>query len=220
MMMKMFAIIGCGRFGMSIAQKLYDLGNEVLAIDKNPDRVMEISNKVTYAVEADTMDESALKELGISNFDAVIIGIGSNLEASIMSTLVVKELGAKKIITKAQSEVHGRLLEKIGADKIVFPERDMGIKLAHNLTSTNILDYIQLSSDFSILEVTALKNWINKSLAELKFRNKYKVNIIAIKQEESIDFLPEADYIIKEKDVLIIIGKVDSIKNIEIRSED
>ncbi len=133
--MKSFAVIGCGRFGTSIAKTLFEIGNEVLAVDKNPELVKDVSEHVTYAVEADVMDESVLKELGLSNFDVVIVGIGSNLEASIMATLIAKELGVKKVVAKAQSEFHGKLLAKIGADKVVFPERDMGTRVAHNLTS-------------------------------------------------------------------------------------
>ncbi|NLY36632.1 MAG: TrkA family potassium uptake protein [Tissierellia bacterium] len=216
----MFAVIGCGRFGMSIAKTLYELGNEVLAVDNDPERIKEISSHVTYAVEADATDESVLKELGLSNFDVVIVSIGSSLEASIMATLVVKELGAKKIVAKAISEVQGRLLQKIGADKIVFPERDMGVKLAHNLTSTKILDYIQLLPDFSILEVAALASWVNKSLAELKLRQKNGINIIAIRHGANIELPPRADYIIKEKDILIVAGTVSAVNNIEIKSAD
>lgn len=220
MKLKMFAIIGCGRFGTAIAQTLYELGNEVLAIDIDPERIKEISNHVTYAVEADAMDESVLKELGLSNFDVVVVSIGSNLEASIMATLVAKELGVKEIVAKAQSELQGRLLDKIGANKIVFPEREMGVRLAHNLTSTKIFDYIQLLPDFSILEVAALKDWINKPLSALKLREKHEISIIAIRHGDNINLPPEADYIIREEDVLIIAGKESAVKKIESKSSD
>lgn len=203
---------------MAIAQTLYELGNEVLAVDKDSERVEEVSDYVTYAVEADSMEESALRELGLRDFDAVIVSIGSNLEASIMTTLIVKELGVKEVIAKAQSNLHGKLLSKVGADKVVFPERDMGVRLGHNLTSSNILDYIQLSPEFSILEVKALKAWHNKSLAELRLRNKYGVNIIAIKEGKEMDISPRADYVIGEGNILIMIGKTDDIKNIEVNA--
>lgn len=217
--MKSFAIIGCGRFGVSIAETLYELGYEVLAIDKNSERVKNISEHVTYAVQADAMDESVLKDLGLSNFDVVVVSIGSNLEASIMATLVAKELGAKKIVTKAQSMLHGKLLSKIGADKIVFPEKDMGIRVAHNLTSNNILDYIQLSPDFSIIEVTASEDWYNKTIAELRLRNKYGINIIAIKnpKDEIVDISPSANHVIREGSILVMIGDTASIHKIEVK---
>lgn len=216
--MKSFAIIGCGRFGTSIARTLFDIGNEVLAVDKNPERIKDISEHVTYAVEADVMDESVLMELGLSNFDVVIVSIGSDLEASIMATLIAKEIGVKKVVAKAQSEFHGKLLAKIGADKVVFPERDMGVRVAHNLTTKNILDYIELSPDFAIIEITALKSWCNKSLVDLRLRNKYGVNVIAIKDKEEINVSPSSNHIIKEGNVLVIIGASEDLKKIELKA--
>lgn len=213
--MKSFVVIGCGRFGGAIAKTLFELGNEVLAIDKNPEMLKDVSEYVTYSVEADAMDESVLKELGLSNFDVAIISIGSSLESSIMATLIAKELGVKRVVTKAQSELHGKLLAKIGADKIVFPERDMGIRVAHHLTSNNILDYIELSPDFSILEVAALKSWHDKSLEDLRLRNKYGVNVIAIKQGEEVNISLGSNYIIKEGDILVIIGRTKDVLKIE-----
>lgn len=218
--MKSFAVIGCGRFGASIAKTLFDIGNEVLAVDKNPELVKEISEHVTYAVEADVMDESVLKELGLSNFDVVIVSIGSSLEASIMATLIVKEFGVKKVVAKAQSELHGKLLAKIGADKVVFPERDMGVRVAHNLTSNNILDYIELSPDFSILEIAAIKSWYNKSLEELKFRNRYGVNVIAIKDKNNISISLDSEQIVREGNILVIIGTTEDVKKIELMAAE
>ena len=216
--MKSFAVIGIGRFGESVAKTLIELGNEVLAIDKNPDRIHDISEFVTHAVEADIMDESNLKELGLRNFDVVIVSIGSDIEASIMATLLAKELGVKRVVAKAQSELHGKVLKKIGADKVVFPERDMGTRLAHNLTSSNILDYIELSPDFSILEINAIKEWIGKDLKELRIRNKYGVNVIAIKSGANVNISPSPNDIINENDVIVIIGNSDDIKQIEIKA--
>lgn len=216
--MKSFVVIGCGRFGTSIAKTLFEIGNEVLAVDKNPELVKDVSEHVTYAVEADVMDESVLKELGLSNFDVVIVGIGSNLEASIMATLIAKELGVKKVVAKAQSEFHGKLLAKIGADKVVFPERDMGTRVAHNLTSKNILDYIELSPDFSIIEVSALKSWYNKSLVDLRLRNKYGVNVIAIKDGEKVNISPDSNHIIREGNIVVIIGPTEAVKRIELKA--
>lgn len=213
--MKSFAIIGIGRFGESVAKTLAELGNEVMAIDKSPERIQEISEYVTHAVEADIMDETILKELGLRNFDVIIVSIGSDREASIMATLLAKEVGVKKVIAKAQDEIHGKVLKKVGADKVIFPERDMGTRLAHNLTSNNILDYIELSPDFSILEIKTLKSWVNKSLKDLQIRNEYGVNVIAIKDGKNINISPIADDIIRENDIIIIIGDAKAIKKVE-----
>jgi len=215
--MKQFAIIGCGRFGSSIAKTLYNLGHEVLAIDKDEELVQEISDSVTHAVQADVMDENVMRELGIRNFDVVIISIGSNLEASIFATLISKELGVKSIIAKAQNELHGKVLKQIGADKVVFPERDMGVRVAHNLVSTNILDFIELSPDYSIVEITAVSEWENKTLKELKLPTKYGLNVMAIKREEYINISPYADDEILKEDILVVIGNTKDIEKIENR---
>lgn len=205
----------------SVAKTLTEIGNEVLAIDKVPERVQEISEFVTHAVEADIMDESILKELGIRNFDVVIVSIGSDIEASIMATLIAKEMGVRKVIAKAQTELHGKVLKRIGADKVVFPERDMGTRVAHNLTSSNILDYIELSPDFSILEITALKEWEGKTLKELRIRNKYGVNIIAIKdikEGKVVNISPSPEDMIRDNDIIVMIGACDDIKKVEAKA--
>ena len=216
--MKSFAVIGCGRFGSSLAKTLFELENEVLAIDKNPNTIQEISEYVSQAVEADATQELALKELNIDRFDVVIISIGSAMEASIVATLIAKELGAKNIISQAQSELHGRLLKKIGADKVIFPEMDMGIRVAHNLTSSNILDYIQLSPDFSVLEIAVLESWHQKSLAELRIRNKYGINVIAVKRGAEIIASPSPDFVLNNYDIIVIIGSSEDVKKIELRA--
>ena len=213
--MKSFVVIGLGRFGTSVAKTLYELGNEVMAVDVDPDVIQEISEYVTHAVVADVLDETILHELGLSNFDVVIISIASNIEASIMATLTAKEMGAKKVVVKAQSDVHGKVLTKVGADRIVFPERDMGARLAHNLTSSNILDFIELSPEYFIIEIVAPKNWINKSLSQLRLRNKYGVNVLAIKKGSSLKISPSADEVVLEGDILIVIGDEHDIRKIE-----
>lgn len=215
--MKSFAVIGLGRFGTAVAKVLAELGNEVLAVDKDPEVIKEVSSLVTYAVEADVMDETVLMDLGISNMDAVVISIGSDLQASIMATLISKELGVKRVVAKAQTELHGKVLKKIGADRIIFPERDMGSRVAHNLTSRNILDYIEVSPEFSILEVEALKSWAGKDLKELRLRNKYGVNVIAIKRGSHVNISPSSDDEIKDGDIVIIIGSAEDVKKIEMR---
>ncbi|MGO1469210.1 MAG: potassium channel family protein [Tissierella sp.] len=215
--MKSFAVIGLGRFGTAVSKVLSELGNEVLAIDKDPEVIREVSSIVTYAVEADVMDETVLRDLGIGNIDAVVVSIGSDLQASIMATLVAKELGVKRIVAKAQTELHGKVLKKIGADRLIFPERDMGSRVAHNLTSRNILDYIEISPEFSILEIEALKTWVGKDLKGLRLRNKYGVNVIAIKRGEKVNVSPSSEDEIKTGDIVIIIGSTEDVKKIEMR---
>lgn len=218
--MKSFVVIGLGRFGSSVAKTLYELGNEVMVVDMNPDTIQEMSEFVTHAVVADVLDEAVLHELGLSNFDVVIISIASNIEASIMATLTAKEVGAKKVVVKAQTDIHGKVLTKVGADRIVFPERDMGARVAHNLTSSNILDFIELSPEYYIIEIAALKRWINKSLSELRLRNKYGVNVLAIKRGNSLKISPVADEIVKEGDILVVIGDAEDIRKIESQAGD
>lgn len=218
--MKSFAVIGCGRFGTSVAKTLFSMGNEVMAVDIDADIVQEISEDVTHAIQADVLDEAVLKELGLSNFDVVIVSIGSNVEASIMATLAAKEFGAKKVIAKAQSDIHGKVLNKVGADKVIFPERDMGVRVAHNLTSSSILDFIELSPDYSILEIVAMKKWYNKSLSQLQLRNKYGVNILAIKKGNKLNVSPTSEDFIEDGDILIVVGSASDISRIEEKAGD
>lgn len=216
---KQYVIIGLGRFGTSIAKTLFSLGNEVLAVDVDEDIIQEISKDVTHAVQADATDENVLRALGARNFDVAVITIGSDVQASIMTTLLAKELGVKYVIAKAHNEVHAKVLYKIGADRVVFPERDMGVRVAHNLSSSSILDYIELSPDYSIMEVTAISKWVGKSLKELNIRSKFGINVMAIKRGNDINISPEADEYIRKGDVLVVIGGVEDLKIIEEYSE-
>ena len=193
---KQFVVIGLGRFGASIATTLYSLGNDVLVIDKNEDLIQDIASEVTHAVQADATDENALKSLGIRNFDVAIISIGGDIQSSVMATLIVRELGVKYIIAKGNGELHAKVLYKIGADRVVLPEKDMGVRVAHNIISSSILDYIELSSDYSIMEVKAFKDWVGKDLKSLDLRKKYGINVIAIKTGEKINLNPAADDIV------------------------
>ncbi len=215
--MKQFAVLGLGRFGSSLAKTLYGLGHDVLAVDEREEVVQDISDSVTHAIQADAADESTLRSLGLRNFDVAIVTIGSDIQASILVTLILKELGVKYVVAKAQSELHAKVLYKIGADRVVFPERDMGVRLAHNLVSTNILDFIELSSDYSIVEVAALSEWKGKTLKELNMRVKYGINIIAIRREGKINVSPKAEDRIMENDVLVVVGDNDGIIRLENR---
>lgn len=213
--MKQFAVIGLGRFGISVAKALYNLGHDVLAVDKNEELVNAVSDYVTHAVQADASEEGVLQSLGVKNFDVVVVAIGDDVEASIMVTMMAKDLGVKYIVAKAQNDMHARALYKIGADKVVFPERDMGIRVAHNLISTSIMDYIELSPDYSLMELSVLPTWADKSLKELDLRGRYGINVIAIRRDEAINVTPKADDVLRKGDVLIVVGATEDINKLE-----
>ena len=212
---KQFVVIGLGRFGSSIATTLYSLGNDVLVIDKNEDLIQDIASEVTHAVQADATDENALKALGIRNFDVAIISIGGDIQSSVMATLIVRELGVKYIIAKGNGELHAKVLYKIGADRVVLPEKDMGVRVAHNIISSSILDYIELSSDYSIMEVKAFKDWVGKDLKSLDLRKKYGINVIAIKTGEKINLNPAADDKVCKDNVIVAIGSKEALTSLE-----
>ncbi len=207
MKIKQFAVIGLGRFGTSVALSLARMGYEVLGIDTNEIKVDDILDEVTHAVQADALDEEALRAVGIRNFDVVIVSIGHNMEASILTTVMLKEMGVKMVVAKAQTDLHGRVLAKVGADKVVFPERDMGNRLARNLVSKNILDQIDLSPDFSLIELVAPEELLGKNLAEAKIRKKYGINVLAIRRGSDILIAPDAETSVREGDLLVAIGR-------------
>ena len=209
--MKQFIVLGLGRFGSAVATTLVELGHEVLGVDNDEERVDALKDKITQAVQADITEEKVLKELGVKNFDAAIVSIATDLEASILVTMMLKEMGLKYIIAKAQSALHGKVLEKIGVDKIVFPERDMGRRIARSLIIPNIKDYIELEPDYSVIEIEALPEFVDKSLSELDLRNKYGINVLAIKRENSFNISPQAKDVIKKGDFLIVIGETKKI---------
>lgn len=217
--MKQFAIIGLGRFGSSVAKTLSSTGNDVLGIDADEEKVQNISDYITHAAQADATDEAALKALGIRNFDVVVITIGQDIQASILVTLLCKEAGVKYVLAKAQSELHAKVLYKIGADKVVLPERDMGMRVAHNLISSSILEYIELAPEYTLVEVLALKDWEGKTLAEINIRANFGVNVIAIKHKGSINVSPSADDYIKADDVIVVIGSKEDINTLSLRAQ-
>ncbi|AIF43903.1 TrkA family potassium uptake protein [Virgibacillus sp. SK37] len=210
-----FAVIGLGRFGGSICRELSMEGMEVLAIDNDEDKVNEYKNIASHAVIADSTDEVSLKELGIKNIDHVIVAIGDNIQASILTTVILTDLGIKKITVKAQNDYHEKILNKIGADHVVHPERDMGKRIAHNIISNNILDYLELSDDHSIVEVKAGNKMVGKTLIDLDIRANYGCNVVAIKQGKEINVSPSAEDVLKEDDVLIVIGADKDISRFE-----
>ena len=213
---KQFVVIGMGRFGQSIATCLASLGKDVLVVDEDEDRIADIAPYVTHAVQADATDVKALTALGIGNFDVAVVSIGTNIQASILVTMLCKELGIKFVVAKALSDLHGKVLYKTGADKVVYPERDMGLRVAHNLSASNVLDYIEIAGDLQIVEIEAIDAWMNNSLIDLDFRKRYGVNIIAIKKQgDELNTSPLGTDIIESGDTLIVVGKKQAIEKIE-----
>ncbi len=213
--MQEFVIIGCGSFGESVAKSLYAKGYDVMVIDKDHDRIQKIADDVTHAIEADAMDEAVLKSLGVRNFDVAVISFASDLQASILTTLLVKELGVKKVIAKARTDVHAKVLYKIGADRVVFPERDMGARLAHSLVARNILDYIDLDPNYSIVEITAVEEWENKTLKELQLSNKHGMNVLALKNNGGIKISPSGDDVIRRGDIIVGIASTEMMTTLD-----
>ncbi|HSO58060.1 MAG TPA: TrkA family potassium uptake protein [Paenisporosarcina sp.] len=205
-MKKEFVVIGLGRFGGSIVRELIEQGADVMAIDKFADRVDEFASIATQAIVADTTDESVLKSLGIRNFEHVIVAIGEDIQSSILTTLMLKEIGVNKITVKAQNDYHEKVLRKIGADQVVHPERDMGIRIANNIMTNNVLDYLELSDEHSIMEIKANEILAGSTLIDLDIRAKYGINIVGIKRGTEILVSPQADEKILINDVLIVIG--------------
>ncbi|HBH3656947.1 TPA: TrkA family potassium uptake protein [Clostridioides difficile] len=209
--MKQYIVIGCGRFGSSVASTMHLLGHQVMAIDKNEDSVQSISDKVTHSLIVDVTDEQALRSLGLGNFDVAVVAIGSDIRASIMATLIAKEMGVELIICKAKDELQAKVLYKIGADRVVFPERDMGVRVAHNLVSDNILDHIELDPEYSIVEIVTPNSWVGKTLIELELRARYEITVLAIKTGKNINVTPSPDEELTVGSILVIIGQNTSI---------
>lgn len=219
-MQKQFAVIGIGRFGSSVARTLVKMGYEVLAIDRNPNLVQDFAREFTHVVEADATDPDNLKALGIRNFDVVVVAIGDDIQASIMVTLLLKEMGVKHVVVKAVNDLHGKVLEKIGADRVVYPERDMGIRVAHQLVSRQVLDQIQLSSEYRIIEVVAPARFAGKTLGALNLRARWGVAVLAIRREENIVVGPGAEDEIKAGDILVVLGRDEELARLEEEPEE
>ena len=214
-MQKNIIVLGLGRFGYAVATRLAQKGAYVTAVDSNYKTVEKIASLVSSSVQADITEEQALKSLGINNYDAAIIATGSDLEASIEATLICKDSGINQVIAKASSESHARILEKIGADYIVFPEADTAERLARSLVGPNLLEVIEFSDEFSIIEIKAHKSWLGKNLIDLDFRNEYQMNVVAFERDGQmiIDFDPSLE--IEENDILVLIGTSENAKELE-----
>ncbi|WP_336784801.1 potassium channel family protein [Paenibacillus sp. MMO-177] len=210
-----FVIVGLGRFGSSLGRELIKLGYEVLGIDRDEEAVQEMSNVLTYTVSADCTDEETLRSLGVRNFDCGVVAIGDDIQASILTTILLKDLGVKRVVAKAMSELHGRVLEKIGVDRVIYPERDMGIRVAHQLVSPNLLDYIELSKEYTIAELSVPKCLNGKSLQDMNLRARFGCSIVAINKPSGIIIAPTAADVVTEKDVMVVIGTNDQIEQFE-----
>ncbi|AOA00151.1 potassium transporter Trk [Carnobacterium divergens] len=216
-MKKNFAIIGLGRFGGSICRTLVEAGQDVLVIDSSEDRVNEFMNIATHAVVANAQDESVLRSLGIRNFDHVIVAIGEDIQASILATLMIKEMGVPFVTAKAQNDYHGKVLERIGADHVVHPERDMGIRIGHHLVSKNVVDYLELSDEYSLVELKVTNpKFYRKSLDELDFRAKFGLTVIGIRRGQEMIISPKATETIEENDTLMVVGSVIDLDRLEV----
>jgi trk system potassium uptake protein TrkA len=210
-----YAVIGLGRFGSSLAKELVELGFEVLGIDKNEEVVDEMSDFLTHTVVADTVDEEVLRSLGIRNFDCAVVAIGDDIQASILTTILLKDLGVKKVVGKALSELHGKVLQKIGVDRVIYPERDMGIRVAHQLASPNLLDYIELSKDYTIAELIVTERISGKCLKDLDTRARFGCSIVAINKPNGVNIAPTAEDVVEKNDVMVVIGTNSEIENFE-----
>ena len=213
--MKSYLVIGMGRFGTEVARQLYALGCEVLAVDSKSDLVQQVANDVTHAAVADARDKDVLKALGAKEFDCAVVAIGDSLADSVLATMNVKELGIPKVVCKAHDETHRQVLLKLGADQVVIPEQENAGRLARSLSSHNVLDYIELSADYGIIEVPAPVSWQGKTLKDLNVRAKLGLNIIAIKREGNINVSPSADYAIAQKDIMVVLGDSAALERVQ-----
>ena len=215
-MKKQFVVLGLGSFGASVAVTLQKLGCDVVAVDQDMELVTDIAEKVTYAMQADIENPKLLESLGSKNFDGMVVASSENLEGSILATLAAKEMGIPYILCKAHDERHARVLRKIGADAVVFPEEEMGRKIAKNLVSANLADWIELSPDYSIVETAIPKRWIGKTLKELDVRRTYEVNVVGLKEDEEgrVEITPDPDLPLKEGMILMLIGANEALERI------
>ena len=213
--MKSYLVIGLGRFGAEMALQLSNLGCEVLAIDVRSELVQQVAPYVTQAVVADGQDKDVLKALGVRDFDCAVVAIGDDLAASVLVTMNLKELGIPYLVCKAHDEVHRRVLTKLGADRVIIPEKEHAARLARSLSSPNVLDYIELSEDYGIVETPVPQSWHGKSLKELNVRAKLGVNILAVRRNGGIQVSPAADFAMAEGDVVVVLGDTTALKKVQ-----
>ncbi|TWT05248.1 TrkA family potassium uptake protein [Planococcus sp. CPCC 101016] len=214
-MKKQIVVIGLGRFGSSVCRELHTLGHEVMAIDTDPEKVDAVANSASFTVIADATDKNQLNSLGVRNFEHAIVAIGDDLQASVLCTLMLKELGLPKVWVKARDLQHEKILDKVGADRVIQPEKEMGIRVAHHVDSDKIVDYIDLSQDYSIIELVASGKMADKTLVDLNIRKEFNCIVLAIKKEEEVNIAPAIDDIVEQGNVLIVMGHKDDLKRLE-----
>jgi trk system potassium uptake protein TrkA len=216
-----FAVIGLGRFGSAMAKTLAELGQDVIGIDSSEERVRQMADVIGQAMELEATDEKALRAAGIQDVDVAVVSIGENIEASLLVVMQVMDLGVKQVIAKAVTPLHGRILQRLGVSRIVYPEREMAIRVAHSLVVPNVLDYIELSRDFSIVEIPAPKDWVGQTLKELAIRPRFGLTLIAIKRRsgtgdgEITNIAPAADDVIEAGDVVSLLGDNDRLAHLD-----
>ncbi len=213
--MSEFAVIGMGRFGRSVATTLHQLGHRVLAIDEKEDSLRRIADDVTHAVQLDSTDAEALRGLGIANMDAVVVAIGAAMQESILTTLILKELGCKKIVAKASNDLQGKVLERVGADAVIYPERDMGVRIAHTLSSPGVLDYIEISPTFSIEELSVPDRLVGQTLGRLDLKARFGVSVLLIRRDSQLLISPDPDTGLQSGDVLVVVGENRQLTRLE-----
>ena len=213
--MKSYIVVGLGRFGSEVARELCRLGCEVLAMDTDSDLVSQIANDVTHAVVADAQDKEVLRALGAADFDCGIVAIGGDLSSSVLATMNLKELGVGQVICKAHDQTHRRVLEKLGADRVLIPEYEQAFRLARSLSSPNVLDYIELSDEYGIVEVPVPASWNGKNLKELNVRAKLGVNILAIRRAGKINVSPAAEFAFAAGDIVVVLGDSAALKKVQ-----
>lgn len=210
--MKSILLIGLGRFGSTMAMKLHELGHEVMAVDTSEERINAVLPYVTSAQIGDCTNEQYLASLGIRNFDLCVVAIGDNFQSSLETTSLLKDLGAKFVLSRANRDIHAKFLLRNGADQVVYPEKDMALRAAVRYSSDNIFDFIELTPEHSIYEIPVPKEWLGKTVVEVNVRNKYNLSILAVKYNDTIQSLPGADYEFRENETLVIMGANKDIK--------
>lgn len=220
--MKKFAVIGLGKFGFHVAKELYNEGNEVVAIDKDPDLVQEIDPYCTEAIVMDASDKEKLRSLGLDEMDGVVVSVGSDISRSVLVTLYLQEIGVHNVLAKAVDEDHGKVLKKVGASAVIHPEKEIAVKVAQGLSRPNILDFIPLIEDYHILQIAPPPSFVGRSLRQLDLRAKHNINVIAIEEiiPENTVLVPSPDFVIKDSDILIVLGKTQDIRHIKELNED
>lgn len=213
--MKSYVVIGLGRFGTELATRLYDSGEEVMVIDTDEQQIDKIADRVTRAVAADARDLDVLRKLGVENFDRAVIAVGTDLAASALITMNLKTLNVPFIMCKAHDDTYREILERLGADQVIIPEREVADKLALSLTHAGIMEYIELSSEFGIVEMEPIPEWVGKTIRELELRSRYGFNVIAVRtDEESIRIMPNIDTPISDNEILVMLGRYDMFENL------